>query len=143
MALNRIPVPPDPKRDEKARELVKGWRLWPVKTLKRDEGAFKRGDQFFVINGHDTSAVYCSCKDYQKRGAICGHIRAVVMLDRQSVTRTEQPAEPLFPRCRSCNRRSDYQPCDDCCAAETRRLETAGKAALAGSRYARIFRGDD
>jgi hypothetical protein len=57
MALASIPVPPDEKRDAKARELVKGWRLWPVKTLKHDEGAFKRGDQFFVINaGADLSA---------------------------------------------------------------------------------------
>lgn len=93
MALASIPVPPDPNRDTRARELVNGWRLWPVKTLKRDEGAFKRGDQFFVINGHDTSAVFCSCPDYQKRGAICAHIRAVVLLDRQSVTTAEEIEE--------------------------------------------------
>lgn len=86
MALSTIPIPPDPKRDARARELMQTIHLWPVETLRRDWEAFKKGDQFFVTpNGYRVNAVACECPDYQLGENICKHVRAAAMyLDRHA-----------------------------------------------------------
>lgn len=90
MALASIAVPPDPKRDAKAAELVPFVGTWPRYTLKVAWGAFEAGTVFrrapsskddrtrYLVN-----AVACSCLDYQEAGYICKHVRAYALWEQQ------------------------------------------------------------
>ena len=54
MALASIPIPPDPKRDTRARELVPQVKTWHTGTLKQPWGAFEIGTAYFITpNGHN------------------------------------------------------------------------------------------
>lgn len=88
----------------------------------------------------------CGCPWSQNTATPCSH-RIALELDALEAELIEardaaEPVAALFPRCRSCGSRTDQQPCDACTSDETRRLETAGKVALAGSRYANIWTED-
>jgi hypothetical protein len=81
---------------------------WPRFTLKRPYGAFPAGAVFRRApssTGNGTrylvNEVACTCPDYQHNGAICKHIRAVVLFEQR-----QQPAPKrasygdLFPSCK-------------------------------------------
>lgn len=107
MALNKIAVPPDPKRDAKARELVPQIKTWHTGTLKQPWGAFERGTAYFItLSGHRCNAVRCSCQDYQS-GHICKHVRAVVLSDAQKVTKPHMRYEDLLPVCQQSGCQND------------------------------------
>src|SRR5689334_6664988 len=107
MAVSSIAVPPDPKRDARARELVASVPTWPFYTLNRPFGAFEAGTTFRRAYGSNgarylVNAVACECPDYQQNHAICKHVRAVVLWE----ARSQQPAPAtrptyadLFPAC--------------------------------------------
>lgn len=102
MALNRIPITPDAARDAKARQLVKTAHTWPTITLKQPYGAFKVGDSFLVTpNGYRVNHVVCECPDYATWGNVCKHIRCVVMLDEQAITKPapRKTYDDLVPSC--------------------------------------------
>jgi hypothetical protein len=74
MAVSSIAVPPDPKRDARARELAPLVGTWPRHTLRQAWGAFEAGTTFrrtpasggtrrYLVN-----AVACECPDYQQGG---------------------------------------------------------------------------
>lgn len=90
MALASIPVPPDPKRDAKARVLADLVGTWPRHTLKVAYDSFEAGTTFRRATGSHgerylVNAVACQCPDYQQAGNVCKHVRAVVLWeDRQA-----------------------------------------------------------
>lgn len=78
--------PADPKRDAAAEALAKTGHTWARVTLREAKGAFPAGSKFFGVPSSkaDGSAYYtnlkmCTCPDYQERGAICKHMRAVAL----------------------------------------------------------------
>jgi hypothetical protein len=83
MALSSIMVPPDTKRDAKARELVTQVKTWHVGTLNQPWGAFEAGTVYRITrNGHRCNTVRCSCDDYRS-GHICKHVRALVLWEQE------------------------------------------------------------
>jgi hypothetical protein len=103
MAVHFIPIPPDPKRDARARELVKSMHTWSTGTLKQAWGSFERGTAYFITPcGYQVNAVFCSCPDYIRGGNICKHIRAVALKDRQQQAPKPRPTyENLHPTCQA------------------------------------------
>jgi hypothetical protein len=112
MAVSSIAVPPDPRRDARAAALVPSVATWPRFTLKRPYGAFRAGTVFrrapsSVGDGthYLVNEVACSCPDYQHNGAICKHVRALVLFEQQAATvaapRLRAGYEDLFPACKS------------------------------------------
>lgn len=100
MALASIPIPPDPKRDAKARELLATIHTWNTVTLKQDWNAFKKGDQALQTpNGYRVNAVWCECPDYATWGNICKHVRAVCLKDAQQTTKPRPTYDALYPPC--------------------------------------------
>src|SRR5215210_2939170 len=117
MAVASIAVPPDPKRDAAA-ALLAQTAPWPRVTLTRQYGAFEPGTIFYRVPSrsqparrHLANGVACQCCDYQKNGAICAHVRAVMLIEQ----RQAQPApirkprgyEELFEACRDCGDLAD------------------------------------
>lgn len=99
MALSSIAIPPDPKRDGRARALVGYVATWPKHTLKVAWGTFEAGTVFRRAYGsagarYLVNSVACQCPDYAEWGNICKHIRAYVLWEAQ-----QQPAAPK-PRAR-------------------------------------------
>jgi hypothetical protein len=147
-------ISPDPKRDADAAKLVEGAATWPVYTLKRDHGAFKAGTVFYGVPSRRdperrwlANGVACQCPDYQQRGAMCAHVRAVRLhIERQQQEGSADQADPtlapirevrgryadLFPECAAgCGdlvERSGER-CYHCLSNETWRLEMAAKRA--------------
>jgi hypothetical protein len=111
MAVASIAVPPDPARDARAAALAPSVGSWPRFTLKRPYGAFPAGTVFrrapsSVGDGtrYLVNEVACSCPDYQHNGAICKHIRALVLFEQQQTATVPTPRaryEDLFPACKS------------------------------------------
>lgn len=143
MAVNTLPSASVLAKKASLLEKRDEWRTIRCNGMRRVVMPNETGSRVYLV---DPRGKACNCKAGQF-GTLCAHRLAVIEAANQDAIQAwvdeQQDAAPLFPRCRSCGRRSDYQPCDDCAAAETRRLEQAGKAALAGSRYARIFEGED
>jgi len=118
MAVQSIAVPPDPRRDARARALVDQVPAWPRHTLKVAWGSFEAGTTFRRATGsrgerYLVNAVACECPDYQQAGNICKHVRAVVLWEQKvaaeaaGITRVLGPAPKasyadLFPACRDC-----------------------------------------
>lgn len=102
--VTRILVQPDQKRDAAAAELVKTAHTWPVVTLKKAYGAFPKGTGFFGVPSSDgghylANTVVCNCPDY-RRGHICKHLRACILLEAQETAK--QPRRgyvELYPSC--------------------------------------------
>jgi hypothetical protein len=117
MALSRIQIPPDAKRDARARELLKTIHLWHTVTLRQPWGSFPRGAQALQTpNGYRVNAVYCECPDYEQNQRICKHIRAVVMQDEAKQTPKPAPAyADLFPTCRVVACDGDPEPHEQFC----------------------------
>src|SRR5215208_5351951 len=113
MALSTIAVPPDPRRDARARELAPLVGSWPKHTLKVAWGSFEAGTTFRRATGSTgarylVNSVACECPDYQQSHNICKRVRAVVLFEQ----RQQQPApastyERLFPGCRDCGDLAD------------------------------------
>jgi hypothetical protein len=131
MALASIAVPPDAKRDARALELVDQVGSWSRFVLKQPYGSFPSGTVFrrapsskgdgttYLVN-----AVACSCPDYQENGAICKHVRAVVLWEQHQVSQQPMPTSAprksyadLFPACKGgCGDVADTRDgyCDRC-----------------------------
>src|SRR5688572_873884 len=108
MAVSSIAVPPDPKRDARARALAGQVPTWPRHTLKVAWGSFEAGTTFRRAPGSNgarylVNAVACECPDYQQGGHICKHIRAVVLFEQRVATAPAPKRRPsyadLFPAC--------------------------------------------
>ena len=90
MAVSSIAVPPDSKRDARARVLAGHVGSWPRFVLKQPWGGFEAGTTFRRATGSNgarylVNAVACQCPDYAERGNICKHVRAYVLWeDRQA-----------------------------------------------------------
>src|SRR4051812_19790412 len=100
MAVSSIAVPPDAKRDARARALVASVPTWPLWTLKQPWGSFEAGTVFrraYGSNGERylVNSVACECPDYQSAGNICKHIRAIVLWEAR-----QQPATVPAPKAR-------------------------------------------
>jgi hypothetical protein len=113
-AVQSIAVPPDPKRDARARELVASVATWPKHTLKVAWGSFEAGTVFrrdYGSNGERylVNAVACQCADFQRAGFICKHVRAVVAFEqRQQPSPKASPSyADLFEGCRDCGDLAD------------------------------------
>ena len=120
MAVASIAVPPDPKRDARARELVAKVATWPVFTLKQPHGDFPVGSQFRQATGsrgekYLVNAVVCECADYE-RGNVCKHIRAVVAFEQRQQPKALPSYSDLFDACRDCGDLADGLDgrCDRC-----------------------------
>ena len=125
MAVTSIAVPPDAKRDARARELVDQVPTWPKHTLKVAWGSFEAGTVFRRAYGSNgacylVNAVACECPDYQQAGNICKHVRAVVLFEQQQAATVAAPAArpsyaDLFPAC-PCGDVADSRDgfCDRC-----------------------------
>jgi hypothetical protein len=108
MAVSSIAVPPDPASDARAAALVSSVATWPRFTLRRPWGSFAAGTVFRRAPssmGNDTrylvNEVVCTCPDYQCNGAICKHIRALVLFEQQQAVPSPLARyEDLFPVCR-------------------------------------------
>lgn len=94
-------VPPDPRRDAAAAILAESARTWPVVTLRKPHGAFPMGTRFLAVLSSTPGARYlanavaCQCPDYQQRGAVCKHVRAVLLFEqRQHEEGTAPVADP-------------------------------------------------
>ena len=94
MAVASIAVPPAPARGARAAQLVLT-APWPRVTLTRQQGAFPAGTVFdrvpsskpdvrYVANG-----VCCTCPDAQQNGAICKHIRGVILWEQRQAQGSE------------------------------------------------------
>jgi hypothetical protein len=110
MAVSSIAVPPDAKRDARARELVPLVGTWPRHTLKVGWGSFEAGTTFRRAPGSNgarylVNAVACECPDYQQAGFICKHVRAIVLWEARPTAQPEALAPArmyyadLFPAC--------------------------------------------
>ncbi len=46
-----------------------------------EEGKIRRYNDFFVVKGtkedHIVESDFCTCRDFQRRGAVCAHILAI------------------------------------------------------------------
>jgi hypothetical protein len=143
MAVQTISVPPDAKRDARARELVGQVGVWPLFTLKQPWGSFEAGTTFrraYGSNGarHLVNAVACQCPDYAEWGHICKHIRAVVLFEAASAAPAPTSRyDALYPACAAgCGDLVDRtgESCYRCASAEARRLDLAARRELVGSR---------
>ena len=130
MAVASIAVPPDPKRDARARALVDQVASWPKHTLRVAWGSFEAGTTFRRATGSNgarylVNAVACQCPDYQQAGHICKHVRAVVLFEqRQQAATVAAPAPKrasyvdLYPECKTdgCRDLADSHDglCDRC-----------------------------
>jgi hypothetical protein len=90
-------IPADPSRDARAAQLAKHVGSWPKHTLRVAWASFEAGTVFRRATGSHgerylVNAVACQCVDYQERGNICKHIRAVVLWEKR------QEASPLVSR---------------------------------------------
>jgi hypothetical protein len=97
MAVASIAVPPDPKRDARARALAPFVGSWPKHTLKVAWGSFEAGTTFRRATGscgekYLVNAIACECPDYQQAGNICKHFRAIVLWEAG-----QQPAPQPAP----------------------------------------------
>jgi hypothetical protein len=108
-------IRPDPKRDADAAKLAADGATWPVYTLKRDHGAFEAGTVFYGVPSRSNpkhrwlaNGVACRCPDYQQRGAMCAHLRAVRLHEaREQQEGSASSADPtpatrydtLYPPC--------------------------------------------
>ena len=104
MAVSSIAVPPDPRRDAKAAQLVDQVGTWPRFTLKQPYGSFEAGTVFRRAVGSNgarylVNAVACACPDYQHNGVICKHVRAVVLFEQRQQPAPKSRYELLFPAC--------------------------------------------
>ena len=113
MAVSSIAVPPDAKRDARARELVAHVATWPLFTLKQPHGSFPVGSQFRQATGSHgerylANAVVCECCDYD-RGNVCKHIRAVVLWEagQEPAPAPRSRYEALFEGCLDCGDLAD------------------------------------
>jgi hypothetical protein len=97
------PITPDPKRDADAAVLAEQAITWPVVTLKRAFGAFPVGSIFYGVPSRSkpgarylANALACQCPDYQRRGAMCAHVRAVRLFEqtRQQAEGSADQADP-------------------------------------------------
>ena len=145
MAVRSIPVPPDPKRDARALSLADAVGSWPLFVLRQPYDGFPVGTAFrraLSSKGDGSSylvnAVACQCPDYQERGAICKHVRAVVLwTQRQAATVAPAPRktiEDLMPACvAGCGDLVDRkgERCYACASDEARRLHVAARCDLA------------
>lgn len=137
MAVQSIAVPPDAKRDARARALAPHVATWPVFTLKQPHGSFPVGAQFRQATGSHgerylVNAVVCECCDYD-RGNVCKHIRAVVLWEAG-----QQPAPAPASRHtmhRPCLRKAcgailapewPYRYCDHCWERQRSVLDAMG-----------------
>jgi hypothetical protein len=149
---------PDPKRDAAAKLLAKTGHSWARVTTRAAHGAFPAGSKFFGIpsSKNDGTAYYtnlkmCTCPDYQQRGAICKHMRAVDLYatelrqKRQQQEGSDESSDPtpeavvplmdyrdLYPGCvAGCGELVERrgERCYACLQVETRRLETTEKIA--------------
>ena len=114
MAVQQITIPPDARRDTRARELAPLVASWPRHTLKVAVGAFPAGTMFRRASGSNgarylVNAVACQCPDYQQSNRICKHIRAVCLFeaDEQSASDALTKYNELFPACRDCGDLAD------------------------------------
>jgi hypothetical protein len=117
-------IAPDAKRDAAA-ALLAQTAPWPRVTLTRQYGAFGPGTTFYRVPSrsqagqrHMANAVACECADYQKNGAICAHVRAVLLVEANLTDVTHDdlndPAHDFevelafadVARCRSCGERT-------------------------------------
>lgn len=104
MALTSITVPPDPKRDGRARALVPFVASWPKHTLKVAWGSFEAGTTFRRAPGSHgerylVNSVACECPDYQEAGQICKHVRAIVLWEaRAAAPKRSTTYEAIFGR---------------------------------------------
>jgi hypothetical protein len=150
--------PADPKRDAAAKLLAESGHSWARVTLREARGAFKAGSKFFGIpsSRDDGTAYYtnlkvCTCPDYQQRGAICKHMRAVALYSdtlralRPQRSGSAQEADPtpaprlryedLFSVCAAgCGELVEKagRRCYACASDEARRLEMAAKRNVFG-----------
>lgn len=108
-------IRPDPRRDAAAKLLAEGAHLWHVVTLTKAHGAFPVGTVFYSVPSRTVTGkrylangVACECPDYQQRGAICAHVRAVRIHEaRQQQEGSADEADPtpatrydtLYPPC--------------------------------------------
>jgi hypothetical protein len=104
MAVSSIAVPPDPKRDARARALVDQVGTWPKHTLRQAWGSFEAGTTFRRASASSgarhylVNAVACECPDYQRAGHSCKHVRAVVLVEqRQAVEVLGVQGPPHLP----------------------------------------------
>ena len=142
MAVASIAVPPDAKRDARARVLSGHVGSWPRYTLKQAWGAFEAGTEFrrapsvrnpkvrYLVN-----SVACQCPDYAQHGNVCKHVRAVVLWEAsQQPAPTAPQARPsyadLFPAC-PCGDVADAQDglCDRCASNREFEQSMAAKSA--------------
>jgi hypothetical protein len=140
MAVSSIAVPPDPRRDARAAALVDSVARWPLFVLRQPYGAFpagtifrrapsSKGDgTFYLVN-----AVACECPDYQHSGAICKHVRAVVLFERQAqpIRTVRARYDDLFPAC-PCGDIADARDglCDRCASDREWQQRMAGRREL-------------
>jgi hypothetical protein len=154
------PIIPDRKRDSDAAKLAQNGDTWPVYTLKRDHGAFEAGTVFYGVPSRSNpkhrwlaNGAACLCPDYQDRGAMCAHVRAVRLFEAQSQQQegaaTEADPTPteavvplkayrdIFPGCAAgCGDLVERQGerCYACLQVETRRLDQERKRAAVVAR---------
>jgi hypothetical protein len=147
MAVSSIAVPPDAKRDARARELAPLVGTWPRHTPKVAWGSFEAGTTFRRATGsrgarYLVNAIACQCADYQQAGHICKHIRAVVLWEASQQPAPKQRTaldrlHDLFPPCvAGCGELVERkgERCYPCLSAETRRLDMARKRELVATR---------
>lgn len=98
------PIRPDARRDADAAKLAADGHTWPVYTLNRDHGAFKAGSVFYGVPSRSNpdgrwmaNGVACLCPDYQQRGAMCAHVRAVRLFEAQRQQQTGGSADEADP----------------------------------------------
>jgi hypothetical protein len=123
MAVSSIAVPPDPKRDARARELAPLVGTWPKHTLRVAWGAFEAGTTFRRAPGSQgarylVNAVACECPDYQQGGYICKHVRAVVLFEQRQARPDPTPKasySDLFPSCAAKGCTDDPEPGERYC----------------------------
>ena len=104
MALSQITIPPDPKRDGRARALAGYVATWPRVTLTQQWGSFEAGTTFRRAYGSKgarylVNSVACQCPDYAERGHICKHIRAVTMWEQSQQPAPRKTIEQIWPTC--------------------------------------------
>jgi hypothetical protein len=122
-----IMVPPDFKRDARAKALAPFVGTWPLYTLRVAWGAFPAGTVFRRApsskddgSRYRVNSVACECPDYQERGNVCKHVRAHRLWERRETTPAPRTTyADLFPACRVCGDLTDdarHRLCDRCAA---------------------------
>ena len=143
MAVASIAVPPDPKRDARARVLAGYVSSWPRFILKQPWGSFEAGTEFrrapssrnpkvrYLVN-----AVACQCPDYAQHGNVCKHVRAVVLWEASQqpapkpVIKAPRGYADLFEACRDCGDLADGRDgrCSKCASDREWELRRQGAA---------------